>query len=502
MHGAENIRVIFSMKLRQFREQRGYALKELAARTGLSASYLTEIEKGKKYPKAEKIIQLAQALGISFDELVSLKLEHGLNPLTALLDSPLMQEFPFELFGIAPRDVIGLMTRAPNEASTLIKALGEVASSYDMRIEHLLYAALRSYQETHHNYFEELEDAAAAFVAEQTWDLTPTVDSQLLRAVLTDTYGYVLDDTTLDDYPELHSFRSVWIDGRPPRLLLNRRLLPAQKAFVLGREIGYRYLDLRQRALTSSPAEVHSFAQVLNDFKASYFSGALLMNRDMLVHDLAAFLRRKRWNGAALLALLPRYEVTPEMLLYRLSEIMPTFFNLPQLHFLRIHNVAGSQSYHLTKRLNMSQLLIPHGIGLHEHYCRRWLSVRLLRQLAQRQQQGDKHAPLVGAQHSRFIESDAEYFCFCLARPLELTPTTNTSVTLGFRIDDAFKQAVGFWDDPAIPRYEINETCERCQLSEAACHDRAAPPNIYAHEQTLARRNEALNGLIASLKTG
>ena len=226
------------------------------------------------------------------------------------------------------------------------------------------------------------------------------------------------------------------------------------------------------------------------------------MNRDMLVHDLAAFLRRKRWNGAALLALLPRYEVTPEMLLYRLSEIMPTFFNLPQLHFLRIHNVAGSQSYHLTKRLNMSQLLIPHGIGLHEHYCRRWLSVRLLRQLAQQQQQGDEHAPLVGAQRSRFIESDAEYFCFCLARPLELTPTTNTSVTLGFRIDDAFKQAVGFWDDPAIPRYEINETCERCQLSEAACHDRAAPPNIYAHEQTLARRNEVLNGLIASLKTG
>jgi transcriptional regulator with XRE-family HTH domain len=87
--------MIFGMKVRQLREQRGYVLKELAARTGLSMSYLTEIEQGKKYPKAEKILQLARALGVSFDELVSLKLEHGLNPLASVVDSPLMQDFPF-----------------------------------------------------------------------------------------------------------------------------------------------------------------------------------------------------------------------------------------------------------------------------------------------------------------------------------------------------------------------------------------------------------------------
>ncbi len=158
MQGDENIRVIFGMKLRQFREQLGYSLKMLAQRTGLSPSYLTEIEKGKKYPKAEKILQLAQALGLSFDDLVSLKLEHELNPLTGLLASPLMQEFPFQLFGVTPRDVIDLVTRAPNEASTLIRTLGEIAGSYDMRVEHFFYAALRSYQETHHNYFDDLEN--------------------------------------------------------------------------------------------------------------------------------------------------------------------------------------------------------------------------------------------------------------------------------------------------------------------------------------------------------
>lgn len=498
MQGDENVRVIFGMKLRQFREQLGYTLKTLAQRTGLSPSYLTEIEKGKKYPKAEKILQLANALDLSYDDLVSLKLENQLNPLTGLLDSPLMQQFPFQLFGIAPRDVIDLVTRSPNEASTLIRTLGEIATSYDMRVEHFFYAALRSYQEAHQNHFAELEDAADAFAAEQVWDRTQLLPCDLLRGVLTDTYGYVLDDHTLNDYPRLQGFRSVLADSDPPRLLLNSKLMPAQKAFVLGREIGYRYLDLRDRAATSSPSEVRSFAQVLNDFKASVFSGALLMPRTQLTDDLKLFFTRPQWDETAFLTLLTRYNATPEMFFYRLSELIPTFLELPQLHFLRLHSKAGSQRYDLTKHLNMSQLPLPHGLGLHEHYCRRWLSVRVLRELEQRG--GNAQTPLVGVQRSHFAGDETEYFCMSLARPLVLTPNTNTSVTLGFRVDDDFKKMVRFWDDPAIPRVEINETCERCPLSEAACSDRAVPATTYEREQDIASRNDTLNELLTSLQ--
>ncbi|GIX48337.1 MAG: hypothetical protein KatS3mg131_2548 [Candidatus Tectimicrobiota bacterium] len=493
---SDHVRAIFGMKLRQFRERRGYTLKALAARTGLSPSYLTEIEKGKKYPSAARIMQLAAALGVAYDELVSLKLDQELDSLGAFLASPLLREFPFQLFGVAPHDVLDLITRAPHEASALIRAVGEVASRYDMRVEHLFYAALRSYQEMHHNYFPELEEAAARFVAERGWDPQVPPALEALAAVLTETYGYVLDDTALEAYPELQGLRSVWIDATPPRLLLNRRLLPAQKAFVLGRELGYCYLGLRERAATSSPIEVNSFAQVFNDFKASYFAGALLMNRERVVADLGAFLQRRRWDGKAFLALLARYRATPEMFFYRLSELLPTFLHLPQLHFLRLHSVAGSGVYRLTKHLNMSHLPLPHGIDLHEHYCRRWLAVRLLREFAQRQQQGEGQAPLLGVQRSVFADSDAEYFCLSLARPLALTPGTNTSVTLGFRLDDAFKATVRFWDDPAIPRLTINETCERCWLE--ACGERAAPPHLFTQEAARQRRHEALARLKAA----
>ncbi|MEE8433622.1 MAG: helix-turn-helix transcriptional regulator, partial [bacterium] len=54
----ENIPVIFGLKLRQLREVRGLGLKELSKLAHISPSYMTEIEKGKKYPKADKIMQL------------------------------------------------------------------------------------------------------------------------------------------------------------------------------------------------------------------------------------------------------------------------------------------------------------------------------------------------------------------------------------------------------------------------------------------------------------
>ncbi len=88
-----------------------------------------------------------------------------------------------------------------------------------------------------------------------------------------------------------------------------------------------------------------------------------------------------------------------------------------------------------------------------------------------------------------------------LARPLELTPETYTSVTIGFQIDETFKKTVLFCDDPAIPYAEINETCERCGLSEAACQDRAVPATIHNRESQLATRNQVLNQLVDSLQS-
>lgn len=59
----DNIRLVFGLKLKQLRLDKGMSLTELAQKSGLSMSYINEIEKGKKYPKSDKIVALAEAMG-------------------------------------------------------------------------------------------------------------------------------------------------------------------------------------------------------------------------------------------------------------------------------------------------------------------------------------------------------------------------------------------------------------------------------------------------------
>ena len=71
---------ILGLKLKSLRREQGMPLKAVAARSGLSVSYLSEIEKGKKYPKPEKLILIARALDVSFDDFVSVEVDESLDP--------------------------------------------------------------------------------------------------------------------------------------------------------------------------------------------------------------------------------------------------------------------------------------------------------------------------------------------------------------------------------------------------------------------------------------
>jgi len=64
-----------------------FGLKQLAALTGLSASYINEIEKGKKYPKAEKIMMLAEGLGVEYDDLIPISITGRLGQILELFFS-------------------------------------------------------------------------------------------------------------------------------------------------------------------------------------------------------------------------------------------------------------------------------------------------------------------------------------------------------------------------------------------------------------------------------
>ncbi|MGE5553441.1 MAG: helix-turn-helix domain-containing protein [Betaproteobacteria bacterium] len=54
----------FASAIRQEREERGWTLQQLAERAGVSVSYLSEIEQGKKRPSLKVARRLSQALGL------------------------------------------------------------------------------------------------------------------------------------------------------------------------------------------------------------------------------------------------------------------------------------------------------------------------------------------------------------------------------------------------------------------------------------------------------
>ncbi|MBK8987020.1 MAG: ImmA/IrrE family metallo-endopeptidase [Chloroflexi bacterium] len=498
------INIIFGMKVRQARTENGLTLSEFAAQCDLSPSYVTEIEKGRKYPRADKIMKIAETLGKEYDDLVSIKLAPSLTYLESTLSSTILQKFPFGEFGLETGDLVNLLTREPERASALLHAILEMIRRYDMKEEDFLRAALRSYQEIHENYFQDVEDAAAAFTRQfaatyhlgQNTPISQTTLEQMLQSV----YDYKLDYTTLADDAQLAAFRSVLAPGRPRRLLMNGRLYPRQIKFLLARELGYRYLDIKERSRTSTPEAVNSFQQLLNDFRAAYFGGALLMPRARVLADLETFFAQPTWNPQPLVDMLVHYDVTPEMLLYRFSELIPQHFGL-QIHFLRYHHQDGDE-YRLMKHLNMNDFTLPGGPTLQEHYCRRWLSVRLLREMAERQAAGDNNRFPPPAVHiQRFLNSEERYLAFGFARSLVLSPGVNSSVTVGFRLTTGVERIIRFVDDPAIPHVVVNETCERCPLTAEECQVRAAPPRILEAEKEQLARQSALNRVIAQIRS-
>jgi transcriptional regulator with XRE-family HTH domain len=483
------INIIFGMKLRQARMETGLTLSEFASQCELSPSYVTEIEKGRKYPRVDKIMRMAEVLQKSYDELVSITLSPSMAHLSTTLKSMTFQRFPFEEFGLELSDLVTLLTREPEKASALLHAVLEIGRRYSLHEEDFLRAALRSYQEIHENYFQELEDAAQTFVEKFGMQFglgdDPPAGQQALKLILESKYGYEIDLETIQTRPALIKYRSVFFEGKKPRLLINNSLSERQITFILAREIGYQYLKLKERSFASTPDQINSFQQILNDFKAAYFGGALLMPRQHMLSDLQHLFEQATWSSHLLLAMLDKYRVTPEMLFYRFSELIPQFFGV-KLHFLRFHHREKSRTYQLVKQLNMNQLIVPTGIGLLEHYCRRWLSVRLLRDMEDAEQVPTiSDQPYVGVQMSEFVETQDKFLCLGFGRELSLSPGVTSSVIIGFRVDSELRNTIRFAQDPAIPQVIINETCERCPLTAVQCRERAVEPTILweAHKE-------------------
>ncbi|HRI58887.1 MAG TPA: helix-turn-helix domain-containing protein [Saprospiraceae bacterium] len=480
------------MKVRQFRQERGWNFEEMSRRSGISISYLNEIEKGKKYPQPENQRRLATALGVTPEFLASPELTKQFAPLGDLLKSNFLNELPLDLFGIELQQVVEIIARAPDRVNAFISALLEIARNYSLRDENFFFAALRAYQELRNNYFEEIEEAADTFVQHNNIPGNGGVPSSLLARLLCEQFDYRIDEHGLEKYPQLQSLRSVF-NPHHRLLMLNSRLNERQRAFQLAKELGFNVLDLKERPFASNLLRVNSFEETLNNYKAAYFAVAILINRHAFVRDVGDFFSRQKWDGPALLGMMSKYQASPEVLFQRFN-VLTKDFRLEKVFFLRFIHDLDRDRFDIDKELHLNRRHQPHATGLNEYYCRRWLSLTLLRDLQSQQGQGgNQHRLLAGVQRAAFLDTNEEYLCIAVAKPGYPTVDRNVSVTLGVLLDDHAKQTIRFWDDPAIPRFSVNVTCERCSLTD--CAERAAPPTVVQKREERRQMQELLNKL-------
>ncbi len=489
-----NHRIIFGLKVKQLRLEKNLSFAELSEKAGMSISYLNEIEKGKKYPKADKIRILAGALDVTSEDLTSTELTKGLAPVGELLRSNFLNELPLDLFGIELSKVVEIIANAPMRVGAFISTLVELARNYALREENFYHGAMRAFQELNYNYFENIEQSVQDFAERFQLDTSATVDSARLAKILEEEFGYEIVENGLADYPELQSLRSVYIE-KNQRLLLNGELTPIQRAFQFGKELGFNQLQLKDRSNASSLLRVNSFDEVLSHYKASYFAVALLINRERFLDDLRHFFALPKWDGEAFLGLLKKYNASPEMLFQRLTNLIPRYFGMRKLFFLRITHESEIDNFQINKELHLNRQHHPHGNGIFEHYCRRWLSLSLLKDLHDIQKGGKYVGTIVGAQRSRYHGTEDEYLCLTLARPATPTPDLNVSVTIGILIDDELRRKIRFLDDPSISLREVNNTCQRCPIEN--CQERAVPASIIAKRQQRKSMLESLKKLQA-----
>lgn len=466
----EYIKLIFGLKLKQIRTEKNLSLFGLSKLSGLSKSYLNEIEKGKKFPKTDKIVLLAEKLEVPYDHLVSLKLDKNLAPVGEILQSKILKEIPLELFGIQESTLIDIVANAPVKVNAFISTIIEIAQHYSFSRESFYLASVRSFQEANNNYFDDLEQNVLKFSKTYQVDLNKRISSEELEEILVEEFEYNINSEELTKHQELGNLRSIFVP-KTKTLLLANHIDDAQRTFIYAKELAYNFLDIQDRLYTFSWIKFENFDQVLNNFYASYFAGALMIPRVSLTNQLTALFQQETFQKELYLQLIASFNASPESFYQRLTNILPKDFNIQNLFFLRFTHKSGTDRFHLKKELHLSHQHSPHANEMNEHYCRRWVSLNVLKDIAENEQEH-----VFDIQISHYPEDNMQYLVLSSATKDPFKKGYYRSISVGLLINKQLKRKISFLNDSNIKTKDVGVTCERCAIAD--CKVRKAAPVI------------------------
>lgn len=484
----EYIKLIFGLKLKQIRTEKNLSLFGLSKLSGLSKSYLNEIEKGKKFPKTDKIVLLAEKLDVPYDHMVSLKLDKNLAPVGEILQSKILKEIPLELFGIQESTLIDIVANAPVKVNAFISTIIEIAQHYSFSRESFYLASVRSFQEANNNYFDDLEQSVLQCSKTYQVDLSKRISSKELEEILVEEFEYTINSEELTKHQELGNLRSIFVP-KTKTLLLANHIDDAQRTFIYAKELAYNFLDIQDRLYTFSWIKFENFDQVLNNFYASYFAGALMIPRVSLTNQLTALFQQETFQKELYLQLIASFNASPESFYQRLTNILPKDFNIQNLFFLRFTHKSGTDRFHLKKELHLSHQHSPHANEMNEHYCRRWVSLNVLKDIAKNEQDH-----VFDIQISHYPEDDMRYLVLSSATKDPFKKGYYRSISVGLLINKQLKRKISFLTDPTIQTKDVGVTCERCAIAD--CKVRKAAPIILEKQEKYSKTATVVEDLM------
>lgn len=456
-----HFKIILGLKIQQERARKKLSLKELGDLCGLSKSYLNEIEKGKKYPKPDKLMVIAKALDVGFEYLVTPKLEGELEHIYTLLNSPLLQEMPLEYFGLGGSNIVEFITKAPDRVRALLRTVIDLGQHYNISKERLFFAVLQSYQEMHLNYFDDIEEWAE----QQQLELVPPALAEKLE-LQGRTVHFAMPEHL--DSPKLRSITTL--DGD---IFIREGLSNNQMNFILLKELFYQEQGIEVRPLSFPWIYFDSFEQLMNNMRAGYAAGAVLLPRKKLQTNLIEHLfdpKLGTLNG--FVGWVAQHPLGVETVMQRATNLLPAVFDISELFFLRVElNSDGRPN--ITKQLHLLKKWNAYDLSQQEEYCTKWLSVKALTPNNTSFFQISKYA------------DGAEYLIISIPKSSD----SKTSITLGILLSVKNRKKFRL-DWKSIAVVEVGHTCQRCAYEH--CSERKSPPTVLEK----AREKELLTAQI------
>ncbi|MGK0427250.1 MAG: putative transcriptional regulator [Ulvibacter sp.] len=483
------IKLIFGLKLKQIRTDKNLSLFGLSKLSGLSKSYLNEMENGKKYPKPDKIAILSEKLDVPYDQMVSLKLDKNLAPIGDILRSKILKEIPLEVFGIKESNLIDIVANAPAKVNAFISTIIKIAQHYNFSRESFYLASVRSFQEANKNYFEDLEQSVLKFAKAYQIDLNQRITSKDLEDILIEEFGYSIERDELSKYEALGNLRSVFVP-KTKTLLLTNEIDESQRTFIYAKELAYNFLEIKERLYTFPWIKFDSFDQVLNNFYASYFAGALIIPNTKIKAQLNEIFEKDTFDTSLFLDALVTFNASPESFYQRLTNILPKAFNIQNLFFLRFTHKAESNEFHLKKELHLSHDHSPHANETNEHYCRRWVSLKVLKDISK-----SKNEHEFDIQISNYQDDGMMYLVLSSATKDPFKINHYRSISIGLQMNKQLQRRLNFLADPKIKKENVGVTCERCTVKD--CNVRQVPAIILDK----VARNKKIEKIVEELNT-